>query len=147
MIYFARNTTNGHIKIGYSKNPHRRITQLKHLAHAPIEMLGVIAGDKRREQSIQEQFEHHSVGHEWFNAGDDLMSQVESLIVSESVTPDDPPKMLAVTIPFSIYYAVRMLAIQNGEYPSTTTGRLLALALNLDPVAMGIEPLNGKESP
>ena len=57
-----------------------------------------------------------------------------------------PLARLQIQIPAPVNKAVRMLAVEQREYPSTTAGRLLTQALGLDPIALGIEPANGHQT-
>ena len=57
-VYFARSGKNGHIKIGYADNPHRRLISLQIGNPEELVLLRVIPGGSRLEAELHRQFAH-----------------------------------------------------------------------------------------
>lgn len=66
MIYFIRNMENGHVKIGTSRNPWKRLQALQTASSQPFRLLGIIHGGKRREAKLHERFAAFRIRGEWF---------------------------------------------------------------------------------
>jgi hypothetical protein len=77
MIYFIRDTGTGAIKIGYSKNPGKRLTGLQTATASKLEMIGTMQGGLEHEAEFQDRFEKYHLQGEWYK-GDifELLSNV-----------------------------------------------------------------------
>jgi hypothetical protein len=65
-IYAISNSTNNTIKIGYSKNPKKRLAELQVATADPLVLLFSFVGDFQLEQQIHRQLEDYRVSGEWF---------------------------------------------------------------------------------
>lgn len=66
MVYFIRSGDTGHIKIGLSGNPYKRLDQLQTGQHEPLELLLYFPGDKTVEKFIHGICKNLRYGGEWF---------------------------------------------------------------------------------
>lgn len=78
MIYFIRDTGTGHIKIGFSDTPWARLSQIQTHCPSPVEMLGVIEGDRTRESAIHAVFSDLPRRGEWFCDSGDIAATIET---------------------------------------------------------------------
>jgi hypothetical protein len=65
-IYFIRNETTGHIKVGYSIHPKKRLVDLRREAQAPLTLLATVASHRYIETPLHHVLKdtrHHG---EWF---------------------------------------------------------------------------------
>ena len=76
MIYFIQHTN--FIKIGYTKEIHKRLGQLQVSCPVKLKVLGLIKGDLEDEAYYHSFFNHlHSHG-EWFHTSKDILNFIES---------------------------------------------------------------------
>lgn len=73
-IYFIRGETTGLIKIGFARNPARRLTNLQIGSPDRLALLGTILGMMEDEFALHERFAHLRKHGEWFEPGDDLLA-------------------------------------------------------------------------
>ena len=66
MVYFIKNGSDNHIKIGYAKDPGKRLKELQTGSPYPLELLLTIDGDIKKEKSLHNKFKSLSVKGEWF---------------------------------------------------------------------------------
>lgn len=78
MIYFIRNTTSGSIKIGCG-HPGKRRSSLQTGNEALLEILAVMPGEQREEQTLHDRFANDCVRGEWFHPTEPLMEVIRSL--------------------------------------------------------------------
>ena len=77
--YFARGIESGRIKIGKSKDPHRRVTQLPYCAFGErAELVALLRGEDF-EWVYHRAFEQWREGHEWFAPHPDILAEIERL--------------------------------------------------------------------
>ena len=79
VVYVVRSRATGLVKIGYSSNPARRLDELA-ARHGPLDLLLVLAGDRRDEKALHRRFAGHAVGHEWFRCSRELESFVGAVL-------------------------------------------------------------------
>lgn len=76
--YFAQGKTTGRIKIGLSKSPQYRVSQLQHTQHGEsCKMLVWLRGDLER--GYHRVFSRWLVGNEWFAPHPDLLAEIDRL--------------------------------------------------------------------
>lgn len=75
-VYYAH--LPGRIKIGFSKNPWARMSDLRVTAPSVV-LLGVEAGSLDVERDRHDQFKAHRIEGEWFTASSELMDFIERL--------------------------------------------------------------------
>lgn len=63
-IYFV--SAPGRIKVGYTRNPERRLMQLRSSDMEPLESIGVIAGSRAIERKLHELLNEFRLRGEWF---------------------------------------------------------------------------------
>lgn len=78
-VYFLHNPETDTIKIGYSKNPKRRIRSLQTANSAELETLKIVEGDEGYERSLHRQFSHLRIRGEWFRADYELWDYIDSI--------------------------------------------------------------------
>jgi hypothetical protein len=81
-IYYAQN--GDHLKIGYSKNPWSRISELR-TACPTLELVGLEKGNLQDEKDMHEKFSHLHHDREWFRMEPDLLKYVNALPVLEKL--------------------------------------------------------------
>lgn len=79
MIYYIQEWSNiiglGHIKIGYSKQPLKRLRTLQGRSPRELHLLSVEYGGRARESELHRKFAHLRVGNsEWFDPGEPLLT-------------------------------------------------------------------------
>jgi hypothetical protein len=75
-VYFMRaKTCDGPIKIGYSENPKKRLSQIQGMSPNPLEILTTVDGD---EAAIQQYFNAERLHGEWFTATERLLNFIKS---------------------------------------------------------------------
>src|SRR5262249_23292349 len=89
MIYFVQNPWNQQIKIGYAKNPKKRLAGLR-TANPELQLLGQMHGELEDEAALNEQFEKHRLDGEWFKP--DILPEVMAIIARDAADPR-PPKL------------------------------------------------------
>ncbi len=70
MIYFVR--SDRLVKIGYSADPKRRMSNLGTASPYPLHLLGIMEGDKDLEMRLHMAFSRYRVNREWFLLTDDI---------------------------------------------------------------------------
>jgi hypothetical protein len=65
-IYAILNSTNNTVKVGYSKNPRKRLTELQVATADPLELLFTFLGAFELEQQIHQQLTEYRLSGEWF---------------------------------------------------------------------------------
>lgn len=76
-VYFAKNPASGLIKIGYTKNVSRRLSQLRVEFKARVSLLGLLQGDKIEEEKLHELFSSQRVTGEWFRECPEILDFIE----------------------------------------------------------------------
>lgn len=66
-VYFARAGDSGPIKIGWSKNPRRRIADLQTGASGRLKLLAVLCADRSLEELLHVLIEDRRIAGEWFD--------------------------------------------------------------------------------
>ena len=79
VVYIVRSRATGLVKIGFSRDPARRLDELA-LRHGPLDLLLVLAGDRADEKALHRRFAGHAVGHEWFRCSRELESFVGAVL-------------------------------------------------------------------
>jgi len=92
-VYFIK-AANGRVKIGYSANLERRVSELLRLNGG--EFLGSIPGDRSVERHFHSLYRRHRLAGEWFEATDEMLALIAALAVPELITDaiKDPPAKL-----------------------------------------------------
>jgi len=84
MIYFVQALTGGPIKIGFSDNVRRRMSELRSANGQHLVLLGVMDGGKSLEQHLHTKFKR--LQGEWFDATPELFTFI-SLNCEEELRP------------------------------------------------------------
>ena len=66
MIYFIKDTVTLAVKIGYSKDPEKRLAHLQTATPNQLVLLGAIQGGLEHEAAYHQQFAKHRLQGEWF---------------------------------------------------------------------------------
>ena len=70
-VYFILNPALDHVKIGFSKNPVKRLAALQTASSVSLEFLLILPGDKFMEKMFHDKFEHCRLRGEWFDYKDE----------------------------------------------------------------------------
>ena len=79
MVYFVQDET-GPVKIGWTRNLIRRLSQLNTSNPRRLRILGVTGGQEREERRIHSRFRHLRIKNEWFRNDKELLDFIESLV-------------------------------------------------------------------
>lgn len=72
MIYFIQIKQSGPIKIGYAKNPQRRLKELEGASPYPLRLLLVL--NDENEKKFHQQFKQSKINREWFKPSKELLT-------------------------------------------------------------------------
>lgn len=81
-VYFIRNATSGHVKVGWSADPDRRLAQLQTASHDHLEVIASIPGGPETEHRIHRLLEPYRVSGEWFR-GEDMVHRVITFLAEQ----------------------------------------------------------------
>ena len=74
MIYFIRGKKSGNIKIGYSKNPTQRKSNLQTAHYEELEFVGIIDGSFKDEAKLHKKFLKSNIRGEWFRPSPEVLA-------------------------------------------------------------------------
>jgi hypothetical protein len=80
VIYFIRNERSGAIKIGYSQDPRKRLSQLKVSSPDPLVLLGTIHGGIQQERKLHAYFREYRLRGEWYQDDPYVLNAVLGMI-------------------------------------------------------------------
>lgn len=89
-IYFVQGENSQRIKIGFSKDPVKRIAALATGCPEPIKVLGAIDGSQAGERALHLKFAHLRVVGEWFRNGPDLVTHIEAALATPGAVLRNP---------------------------------------------------------
>ena len=78
-IYFILDARNNAIKIGYSKNPLQRLSELQVGNSTQLRLIKTIEGGVNVERKLHTKFKDLRISGEWFQASQELMRFIDSL--------------------------------------------------------------------
>jgi len=79
MIYFIRDSASGRVKIGYTENPWKRLSELQVASPSDLDLLAACEGDRVSEADLHQRFSASRVRGEWFLPTQDLMAHVATI--------------------------------------------------------------------
>lgn len=88
-VYFVQAGEGGPLKIGHTINPGTRLSALQTACSEPVNVLGLIEGDLRRERRIHRALAAHRRTGEWFDPSPAVLGFARRLIEREGVQPSD----------------------------------------------------------
>lgn len=117
MIYLITCQQTNCCKIGYSKEPGRRLLQLQTANAHPLVLETVIDGDTKKEHELHVQFRHYRLEGEWFSYG----SQIKKYFGIDQQIMFRPDQLLAnwdkvskiTTKSLQLFYALLQLSDDN----------------------------------
>jgi hypothetical protein len=112
-IYYAQNGE--HLKIGFSKNPWSRISELK-CACPTLELVAIEKGSMQDEKNRHEMFSHLHHDREWFRLEADLLEYINSLPILEKLNHG----RYRNTPPAPVVQSVAKNVVNYGELRRTT---------------------------
>lgn len=77
LVYFIKNEDNGHIKIGHSIDPEKRLLDLQVSNSARLSIISTRDGGEPMEKHLHQKFAHLKIRGEWFTPGDDLLAYIQ----------------------------------------------------------------------
>jgi len=80
MVYFIQAGDRGPIKIGYSKDPMKRMKVLQQSNAKNLSLLGTIEGDKRKEWAIHNFLGFYKMKGEWFKSSEPILRFIYDLV-------------------------------------------------------------------
>jgi hypothetical protein len=90
-VYFFQPAGGGRIKIGWSKRPNERLSELAVWSPMPLVLLAALPGHHMHEQMVHARFSHLRAHLEWFEPGPDLIKFIEERLAAGKL----PEEMLA----------------------------------------------------
>lgn len=129
MIYFIRNESAGLIKIGFSRSPRTRRSNLQSAAGVKLEIIGVMRGARKAEAVLHERFAEDRVRGEWFRASEALERFIAENAQPIDSIPEEPGransryretfaaalrKRLMLDAPAQVQYFCRAIGIDSG---------------------------------
>ena len=78
-IYLVQNTHTKSLKIGFSKKPKNRVSQLNTSSEFPIKLLYKIKGNTKEERAIHRKFNEHHKKLEWFEYSESIVQYFKNL--------------------------------------------------------------------
>ena len=72
-VYFIRAEKTNRIKIGFSARLEFRLQEIRRQQGEEVTLIGAFPGDRADESDLHKQFEHFSLGNEWFTYHDDIV--------------------------------------------------------------------------
>lgn len=76
-VYFIANHEDGTVKIGYSDDPQRRLSDLQMGNHSRLEILATVPGGQDVEQMLHERFADSRIDGEWFDLSGNLREFIQ----------------------------------------------------------------------
>lgn len=79
-VYFIKQAGTGHIKIGTSNEPARRLKELQTASSEPLELLGVIDGGQDTEKALHRKFSSFKKSGEWYKSSPGLLRHLKEIL-------------------------------------------------------------------
>jgi hypothetical protein len=73
-IYFISEENNNRVKIGYSKDPYKRLKQLQTGNSNKLILLNAIPGSQKEERKWHKLFCHSKINNEWFHLSEEILT-------------------------------------------------------------------------
>ncbi|MEB0325779.1 DUF1376 domain-containing protein [Citrobacter portucalensis] len=87
-VYFIKNPASGLIKIGYSKNPWARLSELRRNYGSELSVVATIKTVEKSETSIHAAFDRYRVEGEWFIESESIKAVISAVVAGELTTVD-----------------------------------------------------------
>ncbi|WP_437889323.1 DUF1376 domain-containing protein [Phytobacter sp. V91] len=87
-VYFIKNPASGLIKIGYSKNPWARLSELRRNYGSELTVVATIKTVEKSETSIHAAFDQYRVEGEWFVESECVKAVILAVVAGELTTVD-----------------------------------------------------------
>lgn len=132
VVYFLRRH-DGLVKIGTTGKFHDRLHALEG-SHGPLEIIRVINGDARRENSIHAALRSHHEYGEWFRDGSDVRAYIETLEDGAIVNASETDRQRAwregeeKTVEEARILAARLLDLRRSRMPGNEVRCINALS-------------------
>jgi hypothetical protein len=97
-VYFAEVREPELIKIGFSRDPVKRIAALQQKIHFKIVLLGCIVGTLRTERKLHWKFRKYRQQGEWFHSRNEILEYVKSKATMIGSTGNNRTLVLRVTL-------------------------------------------------
>ena len=78
-VYFIKNESGKMVKIGYSKNPEKRLKMLERTLPMSLELVYFMPGSELREKRLHEKFSKYRIKGEWFIFSDEIKQYIEKV--------------------------------------------------------------------
>lgn len=91
LVYFMYSA--GRIKIGYTADIYRRVSDLTNMGGSSVELIGVLPGDKDFERTLHRLFKADRTHGEWFKISDEIRRFLAC--IDDSCRLTMPPETLA----------------------------------------------------
>ncbi|MEZ7298884.1 DUF1376 domain-containing protein [Enterobacter cloacae] len=85
-VYFIKNPASGLIKIGYSKNPWARLSELRRNYGSELSVVATIKTVEKTETTIHSIFEKFRVEGEWFTESECIKAVISAIVAGEIAT-------------------------------------------------------------
>ena len=78
MIYFIQNTETKHIKIGYSNNVRKRLSEIQTTSPYELAILTICEGGIEVEKELHDKFNKSYIRGEWFSPSEELITHINN---------------------------------------------------------------------
>ena len=127
MIYFIQSGEKGPIKIGFARDPEKRLRHLQGANPCELALLKAVHGDVGGEKRLHAQFAHLRIRGEWFEPGDDLLDYITA-VVSVGFTVIESSCWLGNRLISKTYGEGKNMDDPPGVMTETTDGELSVVA-------------------
>jgi hypothetical protein len=89
-IYFIVAAESGIVKIGWAKDPAKRLLQLQTANHLTLSVFGTTRGTVKQEQALHRRFRHLRIRGEWFKIDEELTAFLSTVQTGGFALPESP---------------------------------------------------------
>jgi hypothetical protein len=140
VVYFAHHPGKGLIKIGYSKDPRRRIFDLRAKHKERIELIAVMPGSRIIERFLHHKFHKLRMEGEWFSPSPELLKIADK--ASQFTMDKSIPSKIMIPITPDAYRILAALAKREKRDPRAQAALLIRRGLGLDGSTVKLSPMS-----
>lgn len=90
MVYLIENLNNSTYKIGYSKNPDKRLKTLQTATCDELKLVITIPGNTNVEKMLQDEFKEYHIKREWFSKTDVIFNKFLEFKIEKPILEKEP---------------------------------------------------------
>lgn len=127
MIYFITAREIGRVKIGYSKEPHKRFSKVQSDSPLALKLERICAGDRAEEAGFHARFAGLRTSGEWFDLSPEIEAQMSTL--PKAIAPCMTPR-IALTGPLGRWIAENSHTVESFGALVGSTGATISRVCN-----------------